>query len=217
VVDLYRKAVDTVGAETLLYADNVNKAATSWSPDGKLLLYSTVGSTEVNATSDIWALPLPPEPTGTALKPFPVIQTPFYEAGAAFSPDGLWIAYVSNESGRNEIYVTSFPAPASGPAGKRQVSTGGSLFRPRWRDDGKEIFYLSPDYQLMSAEVTTKAGTVEIGAVRPLFSVVRGDGFPAFDVTADGQRFLFRAPLEEKSAAHPLTLIQNWPAAAHAR
>jgi hypothetical protein len=68
----------------------------------------------------------------------------------------------------------------------------------------------------MSAEMAINAGTVEIGAVRPLFSIPRGDGFPAFDVTADGQRFLFRAPAEERTT-QPLTLIQNWPAAAHAR
>jgi eukaryotic-like serine/threonine-protein kinase len=146
VVDLYRKAVDSVGAEELLYADNFNKAATSWSPDGKLLLYTTVDSTRATAAADIWALPLTSEQTGTALKPFPVMKTPFNEISAAFSPDGHWIAYVSNESGRNELYLTSFPAPSSGLAGKRQVSTGGILFKPRWRDDGKEIFYLSPDY-----------------------------------------------------------------------
>jgi eukaryotic-like serine/threonine-protein kinase len=214
--DLYRKAVDSVGAEELFYADNSNKAPTSWSPDGKLLLY-TVVSTNGNDNGDIWGLPLAPEPTGTALKPFPVVQTPFNEGSAAFSPDGRWIAYVSNESRRNELYVTSFPAPSSGPAGKRQVSTGGIVFRPRWRDDGKEILYLSPDFQLMSAEVTIKGATVEIGAVRSLFSIPRGDGFPAFDVTADGQRFLFRAPPEERSGQQPLTLIQNWPTAAHAR
>jgi hypothetical protein len=210
-----------VGAEELLYSDNSTKTPTSSSPDGKVLLYTVaVDSTaapNANLNGDIWALPLAPQPTGAALKPFPVIQTPFNEPSAAFSPDGRWIAYVSNESRRNELYVTSFPAPSSGPAGKRQISTGGILFRPRWRDDGKEIFYLSPDYQLMSAEVTIKAGTLEIGAVHSLFSVARGDGFPAFDVTADGQRFLFRAPPEEKSAPQPITLIQNWPAAAHAR
>lgn len=195
----------------MLLADDFDKIPTSWSADGKLLLYTAQGSNS-RTGSDLWALPLSPERPGAALKPFLVLQTTFNEAAAQFSPDGRWILYTSNESHRNELYVTPFPLPSSGPAGKRQISAGGGL-RPRWREDGKEIFYVGPPQLLMSADVAIKAGTVEIGAVRSLFNIASG---PTFDVSADGQRFLSLAPPEEKSA-QPLTLIQNWAAALRSR
>jgi hypothetical protein len=118
---------------------------------------------------------------------------------------------VSNESQRNEIYVTPFPPPVSGPGGKRQVSTaGGSL--PRWRQDGKEIFYLGPDRQLMAAEIEAKGGILEVGQVRPLFSATgMTQANPLYDVSADGQHFLVRTFPEQKSG-DPLTLVQNWTA-----
>jgi eukaryotic-like serine/threonine-protein kinase len=195
--DLYRKAANGGGAEELLYADNLDKFPTSWSVDGKFLLYFT------GPNGDLWVLPL----TGAA-KPFPFLQTPFAESQGQFSPDGRWVAYVSNESQRNEIYVAPFP----GPGGKRQISTAGGN-SPRWRPDGREIYYMGPDGRLMAAAVTAQGGTLEVGQVRPLFSptgVMQGN-IPVYDVSADGQRFLLRSFPEEKSG-EPLTLVQNWAA-----
>jgi Tol biopolymer transport system component len=205
--DLYRKTVDSVSAEELLYANDLDKTPTSWSTDGKWLLYDAFDPN--SNTRDMWALPLTSERPGTALKPSLVLQTPFTEGSAQFSPNGQWILYASNESQRNEIYVTPFPPLPSGPGGKQQMSTAGVAGVSRWREDGREIFYVSLDRQLMAAEVTTKSGTLEVGAVRELFAM-NESGPPMFDVTADGQRFL-RFTFPEQKSAQPLTLIQNWP------
>jgi hypothetical protein len=139
------------------------------------------------------------------------LQAPFNVFDAQFSPDSRWIAYVSNESQRNEIYVTPFPPPVSGHGSKLQVSTaGGSL--PRWRQDGKEIFYLGPDRQLMAAEIEAMGGILEVGQVRPLFSATgMTQANPLYDVSADGQHFLVRTFPEQKTG-DPLTLVQNWTA-----
>src|SRR5579863_2359525 len=195
--DLYRKAANGGGAEELVYADNLDKFPTSWSADGKLLMYFT------GPNVGLWVLPL----TGAA-KPFPFLQTPFAAGNGQFSPDGGWVVYQSNESQRNEIYVAPFP----GPGGKRQISTSGGNF-PRWRQDGKEIFYMGLDRRLMAAEVTARGGALEVGQVRPLFSptgITQGSN-PFYDVSADAQRFLLRMFPEQK-AGEPLTLVQNWTA-----
>jgi Tol biopolymer transport system component len=206
-LDLYRKAVDSVGTEELLYADDLDKAPWSWSADGKWLLYDAGGSNSKTGR-DIWALPLTPGRPGAALKPTLVLQTPFDEAGARFSPDGRWVLYNSNESRRFEAYVTPFPLAPSGPGGKRQVSTTGvALPGCRWRHDSSEIYCVTPDRRLMATEVAIKGATLEIGAVRSLFDLV-GD-VPSFDMSADGQRFLLPSAPEQQ-ATQPLTLIQNW-------
>jgi Tol biopolymer transport system component len=208
--DLYRKASNGSGAEELLYADNREKTPTSWSPDGKFLLYYNNAAA---AGADVWALSLTPEQPGAPLKPFLVLQTPFNEFDAQFSPDGRWIAYTSDESRRAEIYVTPFPPPPSGSGGKRQISTAGG-FLPRWRQDGKEIFYRGLDRRLMAAEVFPSGGTLEVGQVRPLFGATpytTENINPLYDVSADGQHFLLRIFPEQKSG-EPLTLVQNWTA-----
>ncbi|MGO9257124.1 MAG: protein kinase domain-containing protein [Bryobacteraceae bacterium] len=205
-VDLYRKSANGVGFEELLYAGDLDKYPTSWSPDGKFLLYYTAGG-----RLEIWALPLTPDQPGGPRKPFPVVQGPSINAGGQFSPDGRWIAYRSDESGRNEVYATPFPP---GTGGKRLISSAGGAL-PRWRGDGKEIFYEAPDRQMMAAEVAVKGGALEVGQVRALFRSPGGNtagaSARAYDVTADGQRFLIPVPAEEK-APQPLTLIQNWAA-----
>jgi Tol biopolymer transport system component len=207
--DLYRKSSDGSGAEELLYADNRDKTPTSWSADGKFLLYYNRALT--GTASDVWGLSLTPERAGGPLMPFLVLQTSSNEFDAQFSPDGRWIAYTSDESRRAEIYIAPFPPP-SGPGGKRQVSTTGG-FLPRWRQDGKEIFYRGLDRRLMGAEVTTREGTLEVGQVRPLFGATPDmtETNPLYDVSADGQHFLLRIFPEQKSG-DPLTLVQNWTA-----
>jgi Tol biopolymer transport system component len=137
-------------------------------------------------------------------KPFPFLQTPFNETVARFSPDGHWVAFVSNETGRDEIYVTRFDQPGV----KWRVSTSGGT-TPCWRRDGKELFFLAPDKHLMT--VSVKAGdTFQASAPAPLFrndSVVQD----AFDVTADGQRFVFNVSATQTQTI-PFTVVVHWTA-----
>jgi serine/threonine protein kinase len=168
--DLYRKKSNGAGSEELLYADSVSKLPTSWSRDGKFLLYYTVNDPKTGF--DLWVLPDPLGPAG-ASKPYPFLRTQFNELDGQFSPDGKWVAYHSDESGRYEIYVSPFP----GPGGKRQISTGGGRYA-RWRSDGKEIFYMTAAGRLTAAEVTEKGDTLEVGAITPLFGAFQtGSGY----------------------------------------
>ena len=120
-----------------------------------------------------------------------------------FSPDGHWVAFSSGESGHPEFCVAPFP----GPGPKHQISMAGGIF-PRWREDGKEIFYIGLNGMLMAAEVAIKNGKVELGGTRSLGIPVTHPHY-RYDVSIDGQRFLVAAPREQKSPA-PLTLVQNW-------
>jgi eukaryotic-like serine/threonine-protein kinase len=197
--DLYRKAADGTGTEDLLYADDASKTPGSWSPDGRLLLFYRL---DPKTQRDIWILPL-----DNPSKAYAWLAMPYDERLARFSPNGRWVAYESNESGRYEIYGAPFP----GPGGKRQISAGGGEL-PRWRADNKEIFYVAPDGKLMAAEVSIKGSSIDVGAIRPLgIPVILNGPYPFYDVAADGQRFLVAAPHEQQSST-PLTLVQNWTA-----
>jgi Tol biopolymer transport system component len=206
-VDLYRRASDASSAEEVLYADDHDKFVTSWSPDRRFLLYNAAGPKTGQA---IWVLPLPERPADEAkresAKPFVFGQTAFNDRDGKFSPDGRWVAYVSTESKRAEVYVAPFP----GPGGKKQVSlSGGAL--PRWRSDGKVIFYVGPDQRLMSAEVNGQGKTFDVGQVRPVFEQpVLTRGY-LYDVSRDGQQFLL-AVTAGQTTSEPLTLVENWVA-----
>ena len=211
-LDLFQKPATGSGGNEKVYGDGSNKLPTSWSPDGRSILFSTARA----GSTDIWMLPIAGDRPSTGSgrlepaegrKPVPLLQTPFLETNGRFSPDGRWIAYSSNESGRNEIYV----APASGQAGKWQVSTAGGGF-PRWRRDVKELFYLAPDNKLMAAEVNSQASGFDVGVVRALFETRPKGGLRyAYDVTGDGQRFLVNSVRDDPSP-EPLTLVVNWTA-----
>jgi dipeptidyl aminopeptidase/acylaminoacyl peptidase len=125
----------------------------------------------------------------------------FHQLAARFSPDGKYLAYVSTESGRSEVYVVPFP----GPGGKSQISTGGGSW-PRWRRDGKEIYFISPDNKVKAAEVSPSGGRLVVGTVHALFEtrLYRSSGSP-FDVTGDGQRFL----INRWEPPSSITLIEN--------
>src|SRR5262249_28537761 len=151
-----------------LYADDLEKAPSSWSPDGRLILYSA--NSPKTTLGDIWVLPMTQQ-SGAPAKPYPWLQTQFAEQGAVFSPNGKWVAYQSNESGHDEIYVAPFP----GPGGKRQVSTAGGTV-PRWPAEGKEIFYVGGDNGLMAVPVGARGATLDIGEAQRLF------GFPSTGV-----------------------------------
>ena len=193
--DLYRKAADGTGIEELLHADGAPKIASSVSPDGDSVLFYRI---DPKTQRDIWLLR-----RGDS-KPIPWLLTPANESFARFSPDGQWVAYASDESGRYEVYVAPFP----GPGGKRQISTEGT--RPRWRADGKEIFYVGPRGMITAAALSIKGNSIEVGEIRSLGISVPASRPGLYDVSADGQRFLVAAPAEQKST--PLALIQNWTA-----
>jgi eukaryotic-like serine/threonine-protein kinase len=174
-LDLYQRSSTGAGADDVIVADSANnKYPESWSADGRFVLYHT-GTANSLTGNDLWTLPLSPD---VDRKPTPMVQ-PFNQLGARFSPDGRWIAYESNESGRPEIYVTPFIGGTSGAAhstnkseGKWQVSsTGGTA--PRWHRDGKELFYISADNKLMVAIVDTKGPAFAVVAVHALFDVHR--------------------------------------------
>jgi hypothetical protein len=145
-------------------------------------------------------------PTFGDRKPLPFLNTQFNESEGKFSPDGRWIAYQSNESGRNEVYVAPFP----GPGGKWQVSTGGGL-QPRWRRDGSEIFYIDPRGNVMAAPVNGKGSSFEIGVIKQLFAARTKPIRRSYDVSADGQRFLINT-LPEQMMSAPITVVVNWTA-----
>ena len=205
--DLYRKSADGSGAEELIYAGGMEKFATSWSPDGRFLLYWTRGDSKTG--NDIWVLPLAP-----GAKPYPLVQTTFNESFPRFSNDGHWVSYQSNLSGGSEIYMIPFSPGGGAPAGRRQVSIDGGRFA-LWRRDGRELFYISPDGKLMAAEMNAKSGSIEPGKLTALCSgfsgLYNGPGF-LYDVTYDGHSFLAVLPPEQATGAQPIAVVQNWTA-----
>jgi hypothetical protein len=157
---------------------------------------------------DLWVLPL-----GDEGKPSPLAHMPFDERGGEFSPDGRWIVYESNESGPFEIYVRSFPTGDS----KRPVSIGGGT-QPRWKRDGREIYYVAPDARMMAVSVAVSADgkTVDASAPVALFPtrLASGAGFAPgeqqYAVAPDG-RFLLNTVVDEAKAS-PITVVLNWTA-----
>jgi len=197
--DLFEKPASGEGEEKPLLKNEEMKIASDWSRDGRYIAFS---SRAQKTNWDIWVLP-----TFGDRKPIPVVVGAFLELTPAFSPDGRFIAYQSNESGRPEIYVRSFP----GPGGKWQVSTSGGV-DPRWRSDGKELFYRALDQKLMAVEIQV-AASFQAGIPRPLFPgrTQPGTARNKYLSTADGQRFLFVAPLGRESMV-PTTVVLNWSA-----
>jgi eukaryotic-like serine/threonine-protein kinase len=208
-LDLYQKNADGSGAESRLVesegAGRPNKFVRSWSADGRFVLYNS-GAFGSPMGNDLWVLSLSQD-----RKPRALLDTPFNEVDGRFSPDGRWVAYRSNESGRNEIYVMPF----TGEGGKWQVSTTGGD-QPRWRRDGRELFYISGS-TIVAAEVNGTGPAFQVGTLRRLFDVNRrttpylgfGTG-TVYDVTADGQRFLVNAAEEQAGLPPPITVITNW-------
>ncbi len=204
-LDLFQRASSGAGTEELLLESGFSKYPSDWSRDGKFIAYH---DQDPKTREDVWILPTTPRGTSGERKPLVFLQTEFNESRATFSPDGRWISYQSDESGRFEVYIRPFP----GPGGKWQVSTSGGT-RPRWRRDGKELFYLGLDDKIMSAEIKLGTTTVDVGSVRPLFQFrpFAGGGRDIYDVTGDGQRFLVASPGSEESSS-PVTLVVNWTA-----
>jgi Tol biopolymer transport system component len=211
--NLYLKAASGAGNESELLKSSEHKYAYDWSSDGRFLLYGVTDPKSLKLT--LWTVPLSGDP-----KPASYLNTQFNQHQAQFSPDGRWIAYSSDETGRNEIYVQPFPT-ASG--GKWPVSTEGGT-QPRWRrDNGKELFYVSADSRLMAVDVstTTVSGSpvFHAGVPKALFPApIFGGGAVTvqyrYDVTSDGKRFLINtvAGAATPASASPITVVLNWTA-----
>ncbi len=195
-LSLYTKNSSGTESEELLLTTGEPLLAADCTPDGRYLLYQSVG---LKTNWDLWVLPLEGE-----RKPTAFLKTEFNEQDARYSPDGRWVAYTSDESGKDEIYVRPFPVGS----GKWQISVNGGHI-PMWRRDGKEIIYSVQDGSVMSAEVDGTGSTFVVGTVKSLFAVPLSIGAPLSDITADGQRFLM-FPVPGGQAVPPLTLVTNW-------
>jgi eukaryotic-like serine/threonine-protein kinase len=204
--DLYLAAAGGVGSpEPLLVKSPTVKHPNHFSPDGRFLLYDDHHSTQ---RQDLWILPIEP-PSGSERKPIPFLVTQADETAGQFSPDGKWIAYSSDESGRREVYVQGF-APDRVPAaavGKWQISTAGGD-KPRWRRDGRELYYVAPDRKMMAVPVKTSP-VFEPGVAIPLFET-RLVGFLPYDVSADGRFLLNSVSDTAPASSSPVTIVLNW-------
>ena len=199
---IYVKAANVVGAEQELWRANDSFVySIDWTSDAKWLIFteflSSTGKSSIAKLSS----------AGNA-GPIPVLEAPGTNFGyARVSPDGKWMAYRSDESGTDEIYVSSFP----NVTGKLQVSVaGGSM--PCWKGDGKELYYLTPDNKLMAAEIREANGSSQVSATKALFqtaaSPTRTGGSP-YDVTADGKRFLVATQTSDQTSTQ-LNVVENW-------
>jgi Tol biopolymer transport system component len=206
VLNLFVKAADGLSEPSALFEDDTHKTPTDWSPDGRAVLYVMRGD-------DLMGVDVETKRT------FPVANTPANEGWGEFSPDGRFIAYQSENGGRFEIYVRTFP----GDEGKWLVSAAGGT-QPRWRRDGKELYYIAPDDRLMAVPITPdKSGrTLDIGAAIPPFRTnlvttgasgvitIAAGPKQQYDVAPDG-RFLMVVPAAESTAPAPISIVINWP------
>jgi len=207
VNDLFEKPARGTAEEQPRLVTSQAKSPLDWSRDGRFLLYSTQ---DPKTGSDLWALPIMGE-----RKEFAVLHGNSEEIEGQFSPDGRWLAYASNESGRYEIHVRTFPEAS----GQRQVSLAGGV-QPRWSRNGRELFYAAPDGRLMAVPIRPAPDThaLEAGPPVPLFPTrlatgqnIAPAGFLAraqYDVAADG-RFLMNIA-DDEAVTSPITIVQNW-------
>ena len=199
---IYRKATDGGTPQELLLHSDTLAVPKSWSPDGRYLIYAQINP---GTGADLFALPIG-QPDS---HPLALAQTTATEDQGQFSPDGHWIAYTSNESGESEIYVIPFPPS---PAHSRWIVSRGGGVMPRWRRDGKELFYISPDWKMMAVDVSTQP-TFQSGTPHALFDTHMTDtgirtGPMSWDIAPDGKRFLIITDSSE--GASSLNVVLNW-------
>jgi Tol biopolymer transport system component len=195
VPGIYRKPLGKDADEELVFTNSATIHPTTWSPDGRFLLFE---QTDPATASDIWVLPMQGDRS-----PHPYLATRFSEAEAHFSPDGKWVAYTSDESGRSEVYVQSFPEPHE----KVQMSTRGGV-SPRWAYSGRELYFLSIERRLMAVQVAL-SDPLRVGTPTPLFDAAVGIGENRYAASHDGKRFLLNVGTAEGSSA-PLVVVLNW-------
>jgi Tol biopolymer transport system component len=195
--DLYELNLAEPGKDVPLLVSPLWKYPETWSPDGRLIVYTEV---DPKSRANLWVLP-----RTAGAKPYPFLATPASESAARFSPDGRFLAYNSDESGREEVFVQPFPVTGA----KWQVSAAGG-FEASWRGDGREIFYVAPDLRLMSVAVSRSPAGLAFGPPRALFRIPHRTsiGFNSRDyaVSRDGQRFLV-VERPSDSASSPIAVV----------
>jgi eukaryotic-like serine/threonine-protein kinase len=197
--DVYQKSSVGTGREEPLFASTTFKVPVDWSRDGRLVLLQANDARTRNLW-DLWTYSVADR------RATPFLQTPFNETTGRFSPDGRWVAYTSDESGREEVYVVPFP----GPGGKWQISAAGGRV-PIWTRGGRELVYQAPGDEIRAVEVSTDP-TFRAGIPRSLFKTrLRPPPGRQFDVTPDGERFLVNLRQGDE-VSDPITLVQNWAA-----
>lgn len=201
---IYRKDSSGAGQEELLTAGSNEKFLLEWSKDGKFILFREQNP---GTGRDLMAVAVDGE-----RKPFPVVQTPFQESSGAISHDGKWVAYLSNDTGRSEIYVQAFPGARDAPGGRWQISRDGAQ-DVRWRSDGKELYFQTLDGKIMAATLTTGPQGVVGETPRVLFpATYRLGPLHEFDASADGQKFALIVDTRTEAMVNRLTVISNWQA-----
>jgi eukaryotic-like serine/threonine-protein kinase len=201
---IYQKPSNGISTEEPLVSSAQLKFNPHWSSNGQSIIYSQLNP---KTNVDLSLLSLAGEKNPTSF-----VQTDFIEAQARFSPNGRWIAYISNETGKFEVYVESFPATGT----KVAISIGGGS-QPQWRADGRELYYYTPARKLMAVEVNAEGPTFKVGEARPLFEIrviaveqsFPGNGY--YTVTHDGKRFLVTS-LAEATERQQINVILNWTA-----
>jgi Tol biopolymer transport system component len=201
--NLYLRAANGAGERQVVTPAGRAQASLSWSRDGRFRIY---GELSPNNSWDLWI-----EPTAAGAKPFPFLQSPAMELHGQFSPDGHWIAYTSDESGADQVYVQAFTGgPASGA--KLQVSTATGR-QPRWHGDGREIFYVAGDGKMMAVAVKPSASGLDLGVPVPLFDthllIAQSSGRFNYDVTGDGREF-YLLTRDESFKSNPVTVLVDW-------
>jgi Tol biopolymer transport system component len=212
VINLYQKLSNGAGPDEVLFTSAENKGASDWSSDGRFIVLELNHS---KTRSDVWVLPLAGD-----RKPSPFLQSEFAEGHGRLSPDSRWMAYVSDETARNEVYIQPFPRSG----GKWLVSTGGGI-QPRWRRDGKELYYLAPAENgllaVSAVDVLATGATVEVGKPRVVFTTRFAENVtPSLPVSsnaisqsyapsADGQQFFVLSPATD-TVPSPITVVMNW-------
>jgi Tol biopolymer transport system component len=202
-VGIYANSTSAPGHPELVEQVRAMAVPNSISGDGKFLVYMNFGG---QPGPRLWVHPLAPVKPDT--EDYPLLGTNFNEAHAQFSPDGHWLAYTSDETGKEEVYVVPFPSLSN----KVQISASGGS-QPRWRRDAKEIYYISRDGMMMAASVEVSGNTLKPITLKALFQtriITVTRGYHQYDVTADGQKFLINSNVERSS--EPITLYANWAA-----
>jgi Tol biopolymer transport system component len=203
-LNLHRKEASGAGSEQRVTESPNAQYPADWSRDARLLLYYEIAP---DTQRDLWVLPVTPDGQPEAgAKARPYLRTRFNEWGGRFSPERSprWVAYSSDESGRDEVYVQGFPEPR----GKFQISTGGGQY-PEWSNDGRELYYVSADGKLMAAGVKLGADSPAPSTPRELFALAARANASPYSVAPDGKRFLVAAPV---GGAQPLEVVVNWTA-----
>jgi Tol biopolymer transport system component len=205
--EVYRTSAFSEAGESRITLPGHDRIATDWAPDAGTLIVNALSDDE---DYDIWAIRLSGDAPAT-----PLVRTPHNDTGGRVSPDGRWIAYVSDDSGTPEVFVQRFREGTD----RRQISVKGGT-EPIWRRDGRELFYLSADGHLMAVGVEPSAKGFSDSGSTPLFEArpTRGryetlspNNQTSYAVTPDGERFLFNVPLEDR-AGLPVMVVLNWAA-----